>query len=85
MLTLNALFLSLYTLSCHCYRHVVGGSDNCFTCAGKPTIRFKIWKSVSALNERHMAFAWVSLFWVAFSDVYVTLCARGIWTDPRLF
>ena len=21
----------------------------------------------------------------AFADIYVTLCARGIWTDPRLF
>jgi hypothetical protein len=27
----------------------------------------------------------MSLFWVAFSDVYVRLLARGVFTDPRLF
>jgi len=39
---------------------------------------------VSWLNERHMLFAWMSLFWVGFSDVYVRLCASGVWTDWRI-
>ena len=30
-------------------------------------------------------FAWFSLVWVGFSDVYVRLCAMGIWTDMRFF
>jgi hypothetical protein len=32
-----------------------------------------------------MLFAWMSLFWVGFADLYVRLCAMGIWTDWRLF
>jgi hypothetical protein len=39
---------------------------------------------VSALNQRHMAWAWASLCSVAFSDVYVRLCAMGVFTDLRL-
>jgi hypothetical protein len=32
-----------------------------------------------------MRFAWFSLFWVGFTDVYVRLCSMGIWTDWRPF
>ena len=39
---------------------------------------------VSCLNRRHMLWAWVSLFWVAFADLYVRLCSMGIWTDWRI-
>jgi hypothetical protein len=31
-----------------------------------------------------MIWAWMSLVWVAFSDVYVRLCSMGIWHDVRL-
>ena len=40
---------------------------------------------VTCLNRRHMLFAWMSLVWVGFSDVYVRLCSMGIWTDWRIF
>ena len=36
---------------------------------------------VSCLNRRHMLWAWISLFWVGFADVYVRLCSMGIWHD----
>ena len=39
---------------------------------------------VGCLNKRHMLFAWLSLFWVGFSDVYVRLCSMGIWTDWKI-
>ena len=29
--------------------------------------------------------AWISLFWVGFTDVYIRLCAMGIWHDYRFF
>jgi hypothetical protein len=32
-----------------------------------------------------MRWAWLSLVWVAFSDVFIRLCAMGIWHDVRLF
>jgi hypothetical protein len=38
---------------------------------------------VTLFNERHMQWAWVSLFWVGFSDLYVRLVAMGIITDVR--
>jgi hypothetical protein len=86
VLTGNALCLSLYTFSCHCWRHLIGGNMNCFaTPGGTPTLRYRLWKRSTFLNERHMLFAWISLIWVGFTDVYVTLVARGVWTDVRLF
>jgi hypothetical protein len=38
----------------------------------------------SALNRRHMMFAWMSLFSVAFCDVYIRLCSMGVWRDIRI-
>jgi hypothetical protein len=31
-----------------------------------------------------MRWAWASLFWVAFTDIYVRLCSMGIWHDVRI-
>jgi len=31
-----------------------------------------------------MLWAWVSLFWVGFSDLYVRLCSMGIWHDGKI-
>ena len=85
VLTANAALLALYTLSCHCWRHIVGGGMSCFTLpGGKPSVRYRIWSQVSALNARHMLFAWVSLVWVGFTDVYVRMVATGAWADVRL-
>lgn len=81
VLLLNATFLASYTLGCHSLRHLVGGRLDCFTCDGQPTLRHKLWQRVTLLNEHHMLFAWVSLFWVGFSDCYVRLVSMGIWTD----
>jgi hypothetical protein len=39
----------------------------------------------SVLNRKHMMWAWLSLFSVGFSDIYVRLCSMGILTDWRLF
>jgi len=82
VLTLNALFLTFYTLSCHCWRHVVGGNMNCFSGgSGRPKVRYGIWQRVTNLNARHMEFAWISLVWVGFSDLYVRQVVSGAWTD----
>jgi hypothetical protein len=39
---------------------------------------------VSCLNRRHMLWAWLSLFWVGFTDIYIRLCSMGILTDWRI-
>ena len=82
VLTLNVVFLGSYTLGCHSLRHLVGGLRD--SLVGR-TVQKKAYDCVSSLNCHHMRFAWISLFWVGFSDVYVRLCSMGIWTDWRLF
>jgi hypothetical protein len=74
VLTLNACFLWLYSLSCHACRHFCGGQVKSFA---KHPIRHKMWKFVSPLNAMHMRFAWISLFGVALCDLYVRLVASG--------
>jgi hypothetical protein len=36
------------------------------------------------LNERHMLYAWISLFGVGLSDLYVRLLSMGIIHDLRI-
>jgi hypothetical protein len=83
MLT-NVVLLSGYTFSCHSLRHLVGGKLDCFSCAvaGKP--RYKLWRGVTVLNEKHALFAWLSLFSVGLTDFYIKLVASGAITDMRL-
>lgn len=81
VLTINVILLAGYTFGCHSLRHFVGGG--CDVLSDKP-VRHSLWKFVTRLNVRHMQFAWLSLFWVAFSDIYVRLCSMGIWTDYRI-
>ena len=81
VLAANVILLSCYTLGCHSLRHLVGGFMDKFS--GSP-VRFKTYQCVSCLNKRHMFWAWMSLFVVGFSDIYIRLCAMGIWTDWRI-
>ena len=81
VLTLNAILLAGYTFGCHCLRHLIGGRHNAL--AGRPVQR-ACYDCVSFLNRRHMAWAWTSLVFVGFTDVYVRLCSMGIWTDWRI-
>jgi hypothetical protein len=82
VLVVNASLLWAYSLSCHSCRHIVGGRLKHFS---RHPIRFKLWGFVSKLNARHMQIAWVSLVFVAFTDLYVRLVASGWVHDPRFF
>lgn len=84
VLFVNSFLLSLYTFSCHSLRHLVGGKLDCFSCASLGSARHGVWKGVSVLNVNHMLWAWLSLFWVAFSDLYVRLLAMGVFRDIRI-
>jgi hypothetical protein len=81
VLATNTILLGTYTLSCHSLRHLIGGVLNQFS---KSPGRFKAYQCVSCINQKHMLWAWMSLFSVGFSDVYVRLCATGVWTDWRI-
>jgi len=82
VLVANAVMLTLYTVSCHSCRHIIGGRLKHFS---RHPIRFRMWGWVSVLNRRHMELAWISLVVVALADVYVRLVASGTITDPRFF
>jgi hypothetical protein len=84
VLLANILLLTLYTFSCHSLRHLVGGKLDCFSCVAAGGPRYRAWRGVSALNERHMLFAWLSLLSVGGADLYVRLVASGVISDLRL-
>lgn len=84
VLTLNVIFLSLYTFSCHSLRHLAGGKLDCFSCATFGRSRFEAWRFSTFLNEHHMLFAWCSLFSVGFADFYVRMVSSGAIHDLRL-
>lgn len=77
----NAVVLSMYTLGCHAWRHLIGGRLNCFSCDGGASTAHNAWKFTTWLNQRHMLFAWVSLFWIALADLYIRLVSMGVIPD----
>src|SRR5687768_14118408 len=82
VLAVNVIMLGGYTLGCHSIRHLVGGYLDRLSLS---PVRKKAYDCSSCLNRRHMRWAWMSLFSVAFADIYVRLCAMGIWSDWRIF
>ncbi len=82
ILAINVILLGGYTLGCHSLRHLVGGYLDQLS---RAPARKKTYDCVSCLNRGHARWAWPSLVWVAFSDVFIRLCAMGIWHDVRLF
>jgi hypothetical protein len=81
IMIINPILLGCYTLGCHSLRHLVGGRK---TKSRKHPRAKSAYDCVSCLNRRHMLWAWLSLFWVGFTDIYIRLCSMGILTDWRL-
>lgn len=82
ILLVNAVLLGLYTYGCHSCRHVIGGRLRNF---GTNPVRYRLWTGVSRLNMNHGLWAQVSLFSVAFADLYVYLVSRGVISDITFF
>ncbi len=80
----NVIFLGLYTFSCHSWRHIVGGKEDCFSCDKMSKLKHGAWSRVSIINENHMRWAWISLFTVGFTDLYIRLVASGVINDLRI-
>lgn len=81
VLATNVILLAGYTLGCHSLRHLIGGYRDVFS---RAPLQFTGYRCVSCLNRRHMLWAWLSLVWVAFADIYVRFCSMGILSDWRL-
>jgi hypothetical protein len=84
ILVVNVLMLSAYTFGCHAFRHLVGGSLDCYSCSWTARTRRSLWEKVSILNSRHGLYALVSLFTVWGADVYVRLLTHHVLIDPRI-
>jgi hypothetical protein len=74
VILINATLLACYTFGCHSFRHLVGGRLNWFS---KSPLGHALWKRSTVLNEKHMQFAWLSLFWVGFTDFFVRATSMG--------
>jgi hypothetical protein len=84
VLLLNAILLSGYSLSCHSFRHLIGGKLDCFSCSRRTQVRYSLWQRTTWMNLFHMRWAWASLLSVAFADLYIRLLAMGVITDPAI-
>ena len=65
-------------------RSGIWSADGKTFCRHRPS-RKTAYDCVSCLNRRHMLWAWISMFFVGFADLYVRLCDMGIWHDWRIF
>ena len=81
VMLVNVLLIAGYTFGCHSLRHLVGGRRDEVS---KAPISEACYRCSSALNGRHMLFAWLSLFSVGLTDVYIRLCSMGVLTDYRI-
>jgi hypothetical protein len=84
VMLINVVLLALFTFGCNSVRHLVGGKLDCFTCSAAARARHKAWLGVSMLNRWHMQWAWISLGWVALTDLYIRLASAGAFHDPRI-
>ena len=75
IMLVNVVCLTGYTFGCHALRHLAGGSTDCLGCH---SIRLRLWKGVTVLNVRHDRWAWVSLFTVLGTDLYIRLLILGV-------
>jgi hypothetical protein len=82
ILFLNPILLGMWTFGCHAFRHLIGGRKDVLSDA---PVQKSCYDCVSYLNRGHMKWAWISMFYVGFVDLYIRLCSKGIWTDLRLF
>jgi hypothetical protein len=73
----NVILLSGYTFGCHACRHLVGGRLDCFSSCSAAKTQFKLWNFVTKFNEHHMEWAWLSLFSVALTDLYIRQISCG--------
>jgi hypothetical protein len=81
VMLVNVVLIALYTFGCHSLRHLVGGRRDEIS---RSSVSQACYNCTSALNSRHMLFAWCSLFSVGLTDAYIRLCSMGVLTDYRI-
>jgi hypothetical protein len=77
----DMILLGLYVFGCHSFRHLVGGRKDSMAAA---ELQKKCYECASHLNKDHGKWAWISMYFTAFADFYIRLCAAGTITDLRI-
>jgi hypothetical protein len=85
VLLVNIILLTIYTFSCHSWRHLIGGHADCYSCSALNRTKYGMWQKVSFLNEQHGRWAMWSLVSVLLTDVYIYLVASRAITDIQFF
>ncbi|MFN2581811.1 MAG: succinate dehydrogenase [Candidatus Dormibacteria bacterium] len=80
----NVILLSGYTFGCHSLRHLVGGGLDCYAVSKSRMARHRAWSVVSVLNGKHAVWAWISMFSVVITDIYIHLLRAGVFPDPHV-
>lgn len=80
----NALMLTAWTLSCHAFRHLIGGNIDCYSCVYGGNARRSIFGIQSWWNKHHEALAWVSLLTIICADLYLRALAAGLPVDFKV-
>ncbi|MBO0768938.1 MAG: hypothetical protein J2O48_09675 [Solirubrobacterales bacterium] len=83
IMLINVVCLSGYTFGCNSFRHLIGGNLDCFDCSASTRTRHTLWQRVTTLNVRHQEWAWLSMFTVWGTDLYLWLAGSGVFTDPH--
>ncbi len=83
IMLINVLCLSAFTFGCNSWRHIIGGKLNCFSCSSAARTRHGLWQKFSILNGHHQFWAWISMFTVGLTDLYIWLASSGVFTDPH--
>ncbi len=83
IMLVNVILLSAYSFTCHSFRYLMGGWIDAFSKVPGGRIWHEIVMFLNRWNPRHGIFAWVSMFSVALTDVYIRLLMAGIFHEPR--
>jgi hypothetical protein len=78
LLASDAVLTGLYVFSCHSFRHLAGGSLDCYSCSVYTRRRHSIWERVTELNVRHGLWFWASLASIVLADIYIRLLALDV-------
>jgi hypothetical protein len=78
LLAADALLVTVYVFSCHSLRHLIGGGMDCFSCTRNTQRRHGLWARVTALNNHHGTWFWLSLISIVLADLYIRSLALDI-------
>ncbi len=83
ILATESFLLTMYVVSCHAFRHMIGGGLDRWTGKFGSFVGKLYWK-VSSTNVHHAFWFWTSLAMVFIGDLFVWSVAEGILSDPIL-